>query len=71
MVGWRSSVVGVVLVPNSGRPAGAAITVTTDVYGDPMARGLIKRPDGRNFALLPGSGKAEVGRVILPWAQFP
>ena len=67
----RSSVVGVVLVPNSGRPAGAAITVTTDVYDDPMARGLIKRPDGRNFALLPGSGKAEVGRVILPWAQFP
>jgi hypothetical protein len=67
----RSSVIGVVLVPSSGRPAGAAITVTTDVYDDPMARGLIKRRDGRSFAVLPGSGKGEVGRVILPWAQFP
>lgn len=67
----RSSVVGVVLVPRSGRPAGAAITVTTTVY-DPMARGPIAdRPDGRTYALLPGSGRDEVGRIILPWAQFP
>jgi hypothetical protein len=37
-----------------------------------MARGPIAdRPDGRTYALLPGSGRDEVGRIILAWAQFP
>jgi hypothetical protein len=67
----QSSVVGVVLVPRSGRPAGAAITITTNGY-DPMAKGTVgRRPDGRHYVLLPGSGRDEVGRAILPWAEFP
>ena len=67
----QSSVMGVVLTPRSGRPSGAAITITTNGY-DPMAKGLVgERPDGRRYTLLPGSGGGEVGRYILPWAEYP
>jgi hypothetical protein len=73
--GSRSTVVGVVLAPRSGRPAGATITVTTNPY-DNRGRGggrgpVIARPDGRDFRLLPGAGNGEVGRYNLPWAEYP
>ena len=73
--GPRSTVVGVVLAPTSGRPAGATITITTNRY-DARGRGagqepVISRPDGRDVMLLPGAGNGEVGRYNLPWAEYP
>src|SRR5829696_10132971 len=37
-----------------------------------MAKGPVgRRPDGRRYILVPGSGSGEVGRYILPWAEYP
>jgi hypothetical protein len=65
----RPAVVGVVLVPRSGEPRGAAVTVTTDeLRGSWSATG--QRSDGRPFELRPGTRPGEVGRYVLLWPDY-
>jgi len=65
----RPAVVGVVLVPRSGEPRGAAITVTTDDRGTSF-RAPSQRSDGRPYELRPGSGPGEVGQYVLLWPDY-
>jgi hypothetical protein len=63
------AVVGVVLVPRSGEPRGAAITVTADeLRGSWSATG--QRSDGRPFELRPGTRPGEVGQYALLWPDY-
>jgi hypothetical protein len=76
--GSGSQVVGVVLVPRSGQPRGAAITVATDpdrpaFYKLDLQQGASRRADGRPYKLRPGragrlaSGKGPVGPYVIAW----
>jgi hypothetical protein len=81
LTGPGASVVGVVLVPRSGQPAGAAITVTTDhdqeLTEEQVARytlelevGGSQRADGRLYKLRPGrAGRLAPGKgPVGPYA---
>jgi hypothetical protein len=65
----RPAVLGVVLVPRSGQPRGAAVTVTTDDRGTSF-RAPAQRADGRPYELRPGSGPGEVGQYVLLWPDY-
>jgi hypothetical protein len=65
----RPAVVGVVLVPGSGEPRGAAITVSTDDRGTSFG-GTGQRSDGRPYELRPGAGPGEVGQYVLLWPDY-
>jgi hypothetical protein len=71
----RSSVVGVVLVPRSGEPRGATITVAADdsqAVSNLLERGASRRADGRLYKQLrPGSGKGAVGQYAIAWPVWP
>jgi hypothetical protein len=94
--GWRvkrqltgadgASVVGVVLVPRSGQPPGAAITVAADTAADRVASASYilelqvdasQRADGRPYKLRPGragrnaSGRGPVGPYVIAWPAWP
>jgi hypothetical protein len=79
LTGSGSSVVGVVLVPRSGQPSGAAITVAADPdqpvkYLLDLQLGASRRDDGRLYKLHPGklvSGKGAVGRYVIAWPAWP
>jgi hypothetical protein len=69
----RPVVVGVVLVPRSGRPDGARITITTDdnaQLDDSAVRGGSRRADGREYKFHPGSGSGDVGRYAVLWPDW-
>jgi hypothetical protein len=65
----RPAVVGVVLVPGSGEPRGAAITVSTDDRRTSFSA-TGQRSDGRTYELRPGSGPGEVGQYAVPWPDY-
>jgi hypothetical protein len=65
----KPAVVGVVLVPPSGEPRGAAVTVTTDDRRTSWAA-TGQRSDGRPYELRPGSGPGEVGQYALLWPDY-
>jgi hypothetical protein len=78
LTGTGSQVVGVVLVPRSGQPRGAAITVATDpdrpaFYKLDLQRSASRRADGRLYKLHPGragrlaSGNGPVGPYVIAW----
>jgi hypothetical protein len=65
----RPAVVGVVLVPRSGEPRGAAVTVTTDDRRRSWtATG--QRSDGRPYELRHGTGPGEVGQYVFLWPDY-
>jgi hypothetical protein len=66
-------VVGVVLVPRSGRPDRARISVATDPNPKldySVFEGGSRRADGREYRLHPGSNPGEVGRYAVMWPDF-
>jgi hypothetical protein len=65
----RPAVVGVVLVPRSGEPRGAAVTVTTDDRRTSFSS-TGQRADGRPYELRPGAGPGEVGQYVLLWPDY-
>jgi hypothetical protein len=65
----RPAVVGVVLVPRSGEPRGAAVTVTTDDRRTSFSS-TGQRADGRTYELRPGAGPGEVGQYVLLWPDY-
>jgi hypothetical protein len=65
----RPAVVGVVLVPGSGEPRGAAITVSTDDRRASFSA-TGQRSDGRPYQLRPGAGPGEVGQYVLLWPDY-
>jgi hypothetical protein len=65
----RPAVVGVVLVPRSGQPRGAAVTITTDDRGTSFSA-TGQRSDGRPYELRPGAGPGEVGQYVLIWRDY-
>jgi hypothetical protein len=72
-VGAQPNVVGLVLVPRSGKPDGATITITADSnqqLDDSPVRGGSRRADGREYRLHPGSNPGEVGRYAIMWPDF-
>jgi hypothetical protein len=80
--GTGSSVVGVVLVPRSGQPPGAAITVAADpdrsgLYRLDLQQGASRRADDRRYKLRPGragrlaAGTGPVGPYVLAWPAWP
>jgi hypothetical protein len=87
LAGPGSQVVGVVLVPRSGQPPGAAITVAADTAADRAAdraayaldlqRDASQRADGRLYKLRPGRagrlafGKGPVGPYAIAWPAWP
>jgi hypothetical protein len=86
LTGPGSQVVGVVLVPRSGQPPGAAITVAADTAADRVAyaRYILElqvdasqRVDGRPYKLRAGragrlaSGKGPVGPYVIAWPAWP
>lgn len=78
LTGTRSAVVGVVLVPRSGQPRGAAITVAADDDQPPhdivdLQHEASRRADGRLYRLHPGVllGKGAVGRYAIAWPAWP
>ena len=69
----QPAVVGLVLVPRSGRPEGARITITTDLnerLDHSVFRGGSRRADGREYRLHPGANPGEVGRYAVMWLDF-
>jgi len=69
----RPAVVGLVLVPRSGRPKGARITITTDRnerLDYSVFQGGSRRADGREYRLHPGASPGEVGRYAVMWLDF-
>jgi hypothetical protein len=69
----QPAVVGLVLVPRSGRPEGARITITTDDnerLDDSVFRGGSRRADGREYRLHPGANPGELGRYAVMWLDF-
>jgi hypothetical protein len=69
----QPAVVGLVLVPRSGRPEGARITITTDDnerLDYSVFRGGSRRADGREYRLHPGVNPGEVGRYAVMWLDF-
>jgi hypothetical protein len=82
LTGPGAAVVGVVLVPRSGQPRGAAITVAADPDQPPfyivdLQVGASRRADGRLYKLRPGrlgataSGKGPVGPHVIAWPVWP
>jgi hypothetical protein len=84
LTGPDSQVVGVVLVPRSGQPAGAAVTVAADDDQPPfyivdMQQGAHRRADGRLYKERPAPnpgpgpllGKGAVGRYVIAWPAWP
>jgi hypothetical protein len=85
LTGSGSQVVGVVLVPRSGQPPGAAITVAADpdrpgFYRLDLQRSASQRADGRLYKLRPASvgwptspasGKGAVGQYAIAWPAWP
>jgi hypothetical protein len=82
LTGSGSSVVGVMLVPRSGQPPGAAITVAADpdqpgFYRVDLQRSASRRADGRLYKLRPGragrlaSGTGPVGPYVIAWPVWP
>jgi hypothetical protein len=82
LTGPGSQVVGVRLVPRSGQPPGAAITVAADDDQPPfyivdLQRGASRRADGRLYKLRPGragrlaSGRGPVGPYVIAWPVWP
>jgi hypothetical protein len=65
----RPAVVGVVLVPRSGEPRGAAVTVTTDDRRTSFSA-TGQRSDGRTYELRPGARPGEVGQYAVPWPDY-
>jgi hypothetical protein len=65
----RPAVVGVVLVPRSGEPSGAAITVSTDDRRTSFSA-TGQRSDDRPYQLRPGAGPGEVGQYVLLWPDY-
>ena len=69
----RPVVVGLVLVPRSGRPDGARITITTEDnerLDYSAVRGGSRRADGREYKFHPGSGSGDVGRYAVLWPDW-
>ena len=69
----QPAVVGLVLVPRSGRPEGARITITTDDnerLDYSVFRGGSRRADGREYRLHPGANPGELGRYAVMWLDF-
>jgi hypothetical protein len=65
------AVVGVVLVPRSGKPEGAAITVTTDdsqTLFNLTMEAPSRRADGRRYQLR--SAQGGVGQAVVVWPDF-
>jgi len=84
LTGSGAAVVGVVLVPRSGQPSGAAITVAADddqppLYIVDMQTGARRRADGRLYKQRPAPnpgpgprlGKGAVGRYVIAWPAWP
>jgi hypothetical protein len=82
LTGSGSQVVGVVLVPRSGQPPGAAITVAADPdqplrYTLELQVDASQRADGRLYKLRPGragrlaSGRGPVGPYAIAWPAWP
>ena len=84
LIGSGSQVVGVVLVPRSGKPRGASITVAADPDQPPfyildLQTGARRRADGRMYKLRPGANaparppllKGGVGRYVIAWPAWP
>jgi hypothetical protein len=82
LAGPGSSVEGVVLVPRSGQPRGAAITVAADddqpgFYKLDLQLDASRRADGRLYKLRPGragrlaSGTGPVGPYAIAWPAWP
>jgi hypothetical protein len=86
LTGPGSQVVGVVLVPRSGQPPGAAVTVAADTAADRVAyaRYILElqvdasqRVDGRPYKLRAGragrlaSGMGPVGPYVIAWPAWP
>jgi hypothetical protein len=85
LTGSGSQAVGVVLVPRSGQPAGAAITVAADpdrpgFYRLDLQQSASQRADGRLYKLRPASagwptspapGKGAVGQYAIAWPAWP
>jgi hypothetical protein len=84
LIGSGSQVVGVVLVPRSGEPRGASITVAADPDQPPfyildLQTGARRRADGRMYKLRPGANaparppllKGGVGRYVIAWPAWP
>jgi hypothetical protein len=83
LTGSGSQVVGVVLVPRSGQPGGAAITVAADddqplpFYIVDLQRGASRRADGRLYKLRSGRagvlkfGRGPVGPYVIAWPVWP
>jgi hypothetical protein len=72
-VGARPNVVGLVLVPQSGKPDGATITIAADSnqrLDDSQVQGGSRRADGREYRLHPGTSPGEVGRYAIMWPDF-
>lgn len=69
----RPAVVGLVLVPRSGKPPGARITITTDSnqrLDYALVQGGSRRADGRAYRFHPGSISGEVGRYAMLWPDW-
>ena len=69
----RTVVVGVVLVPRSGRPEGATITITTEDNEQldySAVQGGSRRADGRDYTFRPGPNSSDVGRYTILWPHW-
>ena len=69
----RPVVVGLVLVPRSGRPDGARITITTEDnerLDYSAVRGGSRRADGREYKFRPGPNSSDVGRYTILWPDW-
>ena len=69
----RTVVVGVVLVPRSGRPEGATITITTEDNEQldySAVEGGSRRADGRDYKFRPGLNSSDVGRYTILWPHW-
>jgi hypothetical protein len=71
------AVVGLVLVPRSGGPRDATITITTENelvenegFDATVVRGGSRRPDGRDYRFHPGAGPGAAGRYLVFWPDF-
>ena len=66
----QPAVVGLILVPRSGKPEGARITITADDnerLDDSAVQGGSRRADGREYRFHRGSGPGDVGRYAVMW----
>jgi hypothetical protein len=69
----QPAVTGLVLVPSSGTPDGATITITTDDnerLDHSAVRGGSRRADGRQYRFQPGSSLGDLGRYAVMWPDW-